>query len=154
MIREFTGWHMLTITVSAFAVVIAVNVGMAYKAISTFPGIEVADSYLASQDFDAERTAQLALGWVLAPSYDQQTGAIRLSFTDKSGRSVTLKDISVLIGRPTEAKEDTTPVFVQVSDGAYQADQDLRPGKWMLRVVAHAQDGTLFQQRLGFKVDG
>ena len=154
MVREFTGWHMLVITVSAFAVVIAVNVGMAYKAISTFPGIEVADSYLASQDFDAEKTAQLALGWVLAPSYDQETGAIRLWFTDKAGQSVTLKDISVLIGRPTEAKEDKTPVFVQLSDGAYQADQDLRPGKWMLRVVAHAQDGTLFQQRLDFKVDG
>lgn len=154
MIREFTGLHMLGVTVSAFAVVIAVNVGMAYKAISTFPGLEVADSYLASQDFDAEKAAQLALGWVLKPSYDQQTGAIRLSFTDRAGQSVTLKDITVLIGRPTEATEDKTPAFVRGSDGAYLAAQDLRPGKWMLRVVAHAKDGTLFQQRLDFQVAG
>ena len=154
MVREFKGWHMLTITVSAFAVVVAVNVGMAWKAISTFPGLEVSSSYLASQDFDAEKTAQLALGWTLGPSYDQQTGAIRLSFTDAAGKSVTLKDLTVLVGRPTEAQEDRTPTFVQGRDGAYVADQDLRPGKWILHVTAHAADGTLFQQRLSFKVEG
>jgi nitrogen fixation protein FixH len=67
---------------------------------------------------------------------------------------VTLKDLTVLVGRPTEAREDKTPVFVHGADGAYVADQDLGTGRWMLHVTAHAQDGTLFQQRLDFRVSG
>jgi nitrogen fixation protein FixH len=154
MVREFTGWHMLAITVSAFAVIIAVNVGMAWKAISTFPGLVVTSSYLASQDFDAEKAAQLALGWTLTPDHDAASGAIRLAFTDASGKPVTLKDLTVLIGRPTEAKDDRTPTFLQGADGAYAAREDLAQGKWILQVTAHAMDGTLFRQRLSFTVKG
>ncbi len=47
---------------SAFAVIIAVNLVLAFKAVRTFPGLEVENSYVASQTFDAERTAQEALG--------------------------------------------------------------------------------------------
>lgn len=154
MEREFKGWHMLAITVSAFAVIVAVNVGMAWKAISTFPGLEVTSSYLASQDFDAEKAAQLALGWTLTPAYDQATGAIRLAFTDASGKPVTLQDLTVVVGRPTEAKDDRSPVFTQGPDGAYAAQEDLAQGKWIMHVTAHAKDGTLFRQRLSFMVQG
>ena len=66
---EITGKHVLAITVSAFAVIIGVNVVMAWKAISTFPGLEVKNSYVASQTFDADRAAQQALGWTLVPEY-------------------------------------------------------------------------------------
>jgi nitrogen fixation protein FixH len=154
MTREFKGWHMLVLTVSAFAVIIAVNVTMAWKAIATFPGLEVSSSYLASQDFDAEKAAQLGLGWNLAPSYDPADGAVRLAFTDAAGRPVVLKDLDVLIGRPTEARDDRHPQFRRGADGAYLTNEALGPGKWMLMVTAHAQDGTLFHQRLDFKVKG
>ena len=66
---ELTGKHVLVITVSAFAVIIAVNLLLAYKAVSTFPGLEVQNSYVASQVFDTDKAAQLALGWTLTPSY-------------------------------------------------------------------------------------
>ena len=48
---ELTGKHVLAITVSAFAVIIGVNVLLAVKAVSTFPGLEVDNSYVASQGF-------------------------------------------------------------------------------------------------------
>jgi len=152
MTREFKGWHMLAITVSAFAVIFAVNMYMAYSAISTFPGLETEDSYQASQDFDAEKAAQLALGWTMTPSYDAQTGQVRLDFVGKDGKPVVLKDLKVLIGRPTESRDDKRPAFTQAADGAYVATDQVAPGKWMLYVVAHAQDGTLFHQRLDFWV--
>ena len=154
MTREFTGWHMLTLTVSAFAVIIAVNITMAYKAISTFPGIEVEDSYLASQDFDADKAAQIGLGWTLTPSYDLANGQIRLDFLGKDGKPVTLKDLTVLVGRPTDTTDDKTPVFARAPDGAYVATEALGKGKWMMHVTAHAQNGTLFYQRRDFKVGG
>ncbi|MDZ4134978.1 MAG: FixH family protein, partial [Paracoccaceae bacterium] len=42
---ELTGRKVLVITVSAFAVIIGVNLLLAYKAVSTFPGLEVKNSY-------------------------------------------------------------------------------------------------------------
>ena len=52
MTRPLTGKHVLAITLVAFGVIIGVNVLMAVKAVGTFPGLEVANSYVASQDFD------------------------------------------------------------------------------------------------------
>ena len=151
--REITGKHVLFFTVSAFAVIIGVNVLMAYKAINTFPGLEVANSYVASQTFDAERTAQNALGWTLAPAYDATAKTLSLSFTDKAGQPVVVKDLAVLVGRTTEAAEDQTPVFAYDA-GAYVAKAELRQGKWMLQVEAHSADGTLFRQRIDLLVKG
>ena len=58
---ELTGRHVLAITVSAFA---RDHRGerrcWPYKAVSTFPGLEVDNSYVASQDFDARKAAQEA----------------------------------------------------------------------------------------------
>lgn len=151
-IRPFTGKHMLALTLSFFGVIIAVNIGLAYSAISTFPGLEVDDSYVASQTFDQEKTAQEALGWHLKQGYDHAKDQLRLEFTDKAGKPVTLKDIDVLVGRPTEAAQDQHPVMLQGADGAYVSANSLPLGKWMLQIVAHAQDGTLYQARTYFYV--
>ncbi len=54
---KFTGRKMLAIVVAFFAVIITVNLFMAYKAVGTFPGLVVKNSYVASQEFDRNRTA-------------------------------------------------------------------------------------------------
>lgn len=151
--REITGKHVLAITVTAFAVIIGVNVVMAWKAVSTFPGLEVKNSYVASQTFDADRAAQEALGWTLTPDYDAPAKEMRLVFTDKAGMPVALKGLSVLIGRTTSSAEDTRPDFVREA-GVYVAKADLGPGKWMMQVEAQAEDGTLFRQRIDLSVKG
>lgn len=148
---ELTGKHVLAITVSAFTVIIAVNLLLAYKAVSTFPGLEVDNSYVASQSFDADRAAQQALGWTLTPSYG--ANEVRLAFTDAQGQSVTLGALTVLIGRPTEKQQDVTPEFVR-KDGAYVATAALNEGKWMMHVEARALDGTLFRQRIDLFIKG
>ena len=60
---QLTGRHVLAIAVASFGVIIGVNVLLAVNAVSTFPGLEVENSYVASQTFDVERKAQEALGW-------------------------------------------------------------------------------------------
>ena len=151
-VRPFTGWHMLAVTLSFLKVIIAVNILLAYKAISTFPGLEVNDSYVASQTFDQEKSAQEALHWHLKQGYDRTANQLSLNFTDAAGKPVTLKDIDVLVGRPTEAAQDQHPVMKQGVDRVYVADTVLALGKWMLQIVAHAQDGTLYQARTFFYV--
>ena len=149
--RKLTGWHVLAIFVAFFGVTIAVNVTLAWKAISTFPGLEVANGYVASQSFDRDRAAQQALGWNLASDYDPQDKILSLAFTDAQGQAVQVRDLSVLVGRATEAKDDLRPDFV-LEAGTYRASADLGLGKWMMAVEAVAEDGTRFRQRLDLQV--
>lgn len=151
--REITGRHVLVFTVSAFAVIIGVNVLMAWKAVSTFPGLEVKNSYVASQTFDVERTAQEALGWTLTPEYDATAREMRLVFADKAGLPVAVKDLSVLIGRTTSSADDIRPTFVREA-GVYVGKAELAVGKWMMQVEARSEDGTLFHQRIDLAVKG
>lgn len=151
--REIKGWHVLAFTVAAFGVIIAVNLLMAYKAISTFPGLEVENSYVASQSFDMDRRAQEALGWSIAPHYDAAKGELALAFTDAAGKAVVVEGLEVLLGRVTEAREDSAPGFVY-EGGVYVARAALHPGKWMLHVTARSGDGVLFRQRLNLFVKG
>lgn len=151
--REITGRHVLAFTVGAFGVIIAVNVLMAYKAISTFPGLEVQNSYVASQGFDARRAAQEALGWTMAHDYNPASGRLVVTLTDASGAPASVQALTALVGRTTEARDDTTPDFVQVA-GKWEAQVNLAPGNWLLKVQAVAADGTLFEQRVDFRVKG
>lgn len=109
------------------------------------------NSYVASQVFDAERKAQKALGWTLTESHEN--GELRLAFRDRDGLPVEVDRLSAVVGRTTEAAEDTQPDFVY-RNGDYVAQVPLRPGKWMILLEAFAKDGTRFHQRLDLFVAG
>ncbi|MBL9047114.1 MAG: FixH family protein [Tabrizicola sp.] len=148
---EITGRHVFAITAGAFSVIIGVNVLLAVKAVSTFPGLEVQNSYVASQGFDERKAAQEALGWAMTPTYGE--GRMELAFTDRNGLPVQVQDLQVLIGRTTEAADDQRPEFSPTGP-VYAAEVPLAPGKWMVKVTAAALDGTLFEQRSTLYVRG
>ena len=142
--RKITGTHVLIGFVSAFGLIIAVNFYMAYNAVSTFPGLEVKNTYIASQEFDAKKEAQLALGWTI--SADHQDGELILSITDQNG-PVEVQSLSATLGRATTVADDMTPDFT-FNGSAYVAPVDLRDGNWNIRMLAVAPDGTTFEQRV------
>ncbi|MTD99429.1 nitrogen fixation protein FixH [Paracoccus sp. YIM 132242] len=145
MARELTGRHVLIITLAAFGVIIAVNVVMAFLAVGSFPGLEVQNSYVASQEFDRDRQAQQGLGWTAKASYDGSD--LTIEILDKQGRHPILRDLTATVGRPTHKRADVTPDFT-VAGGVYRAPLDLEPGAWNIHVQAVAEDGTRFRQRL------
>lgn len=145
--KELTGRKVLIITVSAFAVIIGVNLFMAFQAIDTFPGLEVKNGYVASQTFQADRDAQEALAWDVAVTIDE--GILRLDIKGADGAPVTVGSLSGTLGRATHTGDDQTPDFARSSTGAYLAQVgDLAPGNWNLRMQAVALDGTRFHQRI------
>jgi nitrogen fixation protein FixH len=147
--RKLTGWHVLAIFVTAFAVIIGVNLALAYNAIKTFPGVEVKNSYIASQTFDKRRASQQALGWSV--SAEHKGGLLILSIKDPQGRPVQAGKLKATLGRPTHVKDDREPKFT--FDGvAYVAREALAPGNWNIRMQAKALDGTPFEQRVVFYV--
>ena len=150
MTRQLTGRHVLMIFVGAFGLIIAVNLTLAFKAVSTFPGVEVKNSYIASQGFDRNRAAQEALGWDLRTTLDD--GLLTLVFTDADGRPADVHALRSLFGRTTEAVDDQVPAFAQVDPGVFQAPVTASRGAWMLRVEAASADGTRFLKRVSIPV--
>jgi len=143
--REFTGRKMLIVMLSFFGVIITVNVYMAYSAVSTFPGLEVDNSYIASQTFNERAAAQRALGWTI--EFTHEGDEVVLNLQDSDGDAVIPAAISATLGRPTFSGEDMTLEFRLVGN-EYRAKADLAAGPWRLFLDAVAQDGTLYKKRM------
>ncbi len=149
--REFTGKHAAILFVGAFGVIIAVNLALAVSAVRTFPGLEVRNSYVASQEFNTRLAQQRALGWSVRA--EARGGRVILAITDAGGAPVEVADLSAVLGRATHVQDDVRPAFA--FDGtAYVAPVDLAPGNWNIRMVARAADGTRFSQRVLLHVRG
>ena len=149
--RVITGWHVMAMFLLGFGTIIAVNVTLAVNAVRTFPGLEVKNSYVASQEFDVRKDAQEALGWTVRA--EAASGQLRLSFTDKAGNPVEVSELKAVLGRATHVKEDVEPALT--FDGtAYVAPADLDKGNWNIRLVARDSDGAEFSQRVPLYVKG
>ncbi|MGP9790615.1 FixH family protein [Roseinatronobacter sp. NSM] len=142
---RMTGTKVLVICLSAFGVILAANLTLAFNAVNTFPGLEVDNSYVASQNFNAELAAQLSLGWDVKASVED--GALKLAITDAQGAPVQVAYLDAVVGAATHVRADQTPDFRFV-DGAYRAPVEIGPGNWNIRMHAVAADGTEFRQRV------
>jgi len=150
---ELTGKHVLAITVTAFSIIIGVNLFMAFSAVGTFPGLETPNSYVASQQFDQLRVAQEALEWDVSAELQGEELVVDIKGAD--GYAVEVVKIGGIFGRATHVKDDQEPVFSQTSTGAYVAHVgELAGGNWNFRMTATAQDGTPFQQLIVLYVAG
>lgn len=149
--KPLTGGKVLAIAVGAFGVILTANLLLATNAVRTFPGLEVDNSYVASQTFDEERQAQEALGWNVDAGVEN--GVLTIAFRDDSGAPVDVAGIDATLGRATHVQDDRAPDF-SYSDGVFTAPVDIEPGNWNVRLLAKAPDGTEFRQRVVLHVSG
>ena len=143
--KPLTGRGMLVVFTSLFGIIIGVNIVMAVTAVRSFPGVEVANSYVASQEFDRDRAAQEALGWQVAPVYE--AGRLSLKISDAQGLPAPVQALNVTVSRPTQKRDDVTPEMRYIG-GLWVAELALAPGAWVVHLEAEAPDGTRFRQRL------
>ncbi|SLN48676.1 FixH family protein [Pseudooctadecabacter jejudonensis] len=141
---ELSGKHVAAIFGLGFGTIIAVNMTLAFSAVRTFPGLEVRNSYVASQHFDANRAAQTALGWDVAARLHGDT--LTLTIT-QNGDPVRPQITAATFGRATSISADQTPDFTY-ENGVFTAPVAGGAGNWNLRLAARAADGTHFQQRI------
>ncbi|MGY6535395.1 MAG: FixH family protein [Pararhodobacter sp.] len=144
---RMTGGKVVGIFFGAFGLILSVNLFMAYSAVSTFPGLEVRNSYIAGRGFNERMAAQQALGWEV--SVEVGEGELRVHFTDADGQPVAVSDMTATLGRATHTRDDIAPDF-SYERGTFTAPVALENGNWNLRLVATAPDGTAFQQRISF----
>ena len=149
MTKQLTGWHVLAIFGTALAIIISVNLTLAFQAVATFPGLETRNSYVVSQAFESDRAAQEALGW--AVSADVTDGELHLLIDDAIG-PVVAHIKSATLGRATHVGEDVTPAFLHDGSRFVAEVPPLGAGNWNLRLVAEAPDGTAFRQRIVVRI--
>lgn len=136
-VRPFTGKHMLAIMISFFAVVIGVNLLMAYLANSTWSGLVVANGYEASQTFDkdlAKSRAQMALGWAIM--LDHQPDKVSITVRDKAGKPIDGLAITADLERTVTDTEDQQLTLKGEGNGVYSAPAKVTPGVWELEFDA------------------
>lgn len=136
MTRHFSGKHMAIILVSFFGVVIAVNLMMARFAVSTFGGVVVDNSYVASQEFNRwleEAEAERALGWNAVTAWRPDG---RLAITIRGpGDSAYLTGVA---RHPLGQLEDRELSFERTANGTYVSREIVPMGRWTLRL--HVDD--------------
>ncbi len=145
MSKEITGRKVLFIALGAFGVIITANIALAVAAIGSFPGLEVKNSYVASQGFEAERAAQDLLGWRAEAAYAD--GALQIAIRDTEGELVRLNELAVRLGRPTGEAVDITASIIKTPGGGY-AVMDMDAGYWRIDLVAMGEGGDRFRQHL------
>ncbi|MEX3017870.1 FixH family protein [Gymnodinialimonas hymeniacidonis] len=146
--RKLTGWHVASMFIGGFGVIVCVNIFMATQAVSTFPGLEVSSSYADSQTFDDRRIAQDALGW--QASVETRGDEVRLTLVDEAGRPVYPAELDALLTRPTTRADDQLLELSRGANGVLVAPADLAPGRWRLRLTGTARDGTDYRHNITF----
>lgn len=144
MTREFTGYHMLGLMIGGFGIIIAVNLTLAWNAVATFPGLETRNSYVVSQQFEADRAAQNALRWNVSAA--MEGGTLTVAILDHTGAPVQAEVVRAILGRATHTGEDSNPEFTW-NGSALTAPVAATEGYWNLRLELIAPDGTHFRRR-------
>ena len=148
---RFTGKHMALVMVGFFGVVVGVNVLLASFAVSTFSGVVVENSYVASQGFNrllGAAKADQALGWTLKLARGGD-GAVRFTLTDASGAPLRGAEVRAAADHPLGAKVPSLMLAPkEVAPGVYEAP--LAGGRWHVAVevrqggqVWHAESDAL-----------
>lgn len=143
----FTGRHMTAILVGFFGVVIAVNLLMARYATSTFGGIVVENTYVASQEFNgwlADARKQRALGWDAVTTWRPDDRlAVQLTGVPEGAK------VTARAHHPLGRLPDREIAFEPNGDNRFLSTSALPAGRWLLRLeVAAARQTWRHQEEL------
>lgn len=151
--KPFTGWHMLGVLFLFFGTIITVNLIMAYYANSTWSGLVVKNSYVASQEFNGkveQVKAQEALGF--KGKLSSGNGKLAWSLVDKTGAPVAADNVTVLLRRPVTETADKTVTMARLSDGTWSVDHQIEDGLWIAVIDAATRDTGVWRETIRFSV--
>lgn len=137
--KRFTGRHMMVVMLCFYAAIIAANLTMAFAASWSWSGFVVANSYVASQQFNKkaeEARAQAALGWTSV--LEVRDGKVSYNLSDAAGAPVPLRSVTATFRRPSYDAEDQTLTLTRAPDGRFEAGASLNDGAWLVEAEADA----------------
>ncbi|WP_320199924.1 FixH family protein [Agrobacterium sp. rho-13.3] len=148
----FTGWHMLTIMLLFFGTIISVNVTMAWNAVTSWSGLVVQNTYVASQQFNGKAEAakaRAASGIVGKLHIDGDVIAYEVSHPERG--AVETDTVTLNFRRPVGEKQDFSLVLEKQSANRFAARHDLAAGDWIVEAIA-VKDGKIIVHE-GTRID-
>jgi nitrogen fixation protein FixH len=148
--RQNSHWRLYPYAVAAcLGVVMVVNFGMAWTALSTFPGVATRDVFNHSNSYDqvlAAAAREAALGWSLQA--DLQQGRPVVVLAGRDGQPLTGVRLEGSADRPLGADDAVDLAFQPFAPGRFVAGRALdTPGQWELRLIASQDGRTLHATR-------
>lgn len=153
--KPFTGRHMALIMCAFFGVVISVNLFMAWNASSSWSGLVVPNTYVASQQFNgkvAQQRAIAATGVEGRLSVEDGVVTFRISHPQKG--PVDVEAVSVNFLRPVGTGQDFTIDLQRTESGVYSARHEVRPGQWIAAIKATNGEQVIVHEANRFYVVG
>lgn len=139
----FTGWHMAGIMVAFFGTIFTVNFTMAYLASSSWSGLVVKNTYVASQEFNGKTAAireMLATG--ITGDLKVTTKGLRYHLTLPGDVPVVADSVLAHFKRPVGVHQDFELLLTPAGNGVYLAEEAILPGSWIVEIKA--QQGGKF----------
>ncbi len=140
------GIHVFWLIVAFFAITISVDVFFIIRAVNTFPGEQVKNSYVLGLDFNREierREAQRKLGWTAQAGLVEQALLVRLSSVSGPVTGLRVEAQVLMPGRGERTLE-----LAERAPGEYAAPLDLAGSHRLeLEIVAKrsGEDAIVFE---------
>ncbi len=155
--REFTGYHMLGVLVLFFGTIITVNVIMARFAITTWTGLVVENSYVASQEFNtkaAEMKAIAALGYTV--QLESSDKGFFVDLADRNGAPVSSDVVVIQFHHPVGQVGDETLTLMPRGNGRFATEQIIPEGEWIASVTVSDGEDVVYKRahRIHVMADG
>lgn len=153
MTRSFRlkGWHVLTMLLSFFFLILTANLIFVTVAVRSFPGEQEKKSYLMGVAFNDRldaRAAQAALGWraeIEAAALIEGRAAIDIAFS-AAAAPVSGLALTGVLARPADDEEDHELTFIELRPGLYRTSvDDVAPGAWKFVATAIGPDDEVFE---------
>ncbi len=145
MTKRFTGWHMTAILVGGFSVVLAVNLFMASRAVGSFGGVVVENSYVASQQFNTwlnQAEKQNALGWSARVT---RAGDGRLDVATSGTPQGTFAQAE--LRHPLGKRDVLEWTLIDAGNGRFTSVDAVPEGRWLVRVTLEHAGRTMRLER-------
>lgn len=140
---RFTGWHMLGVMVLFFGTIITVNVIMAWNAVSSWSGLVVPNTYVASQQFNgkAEAAKKRAASGITGKMTIEQD-RIHFVVTHPSNASYQPDSVTLHFRRPVGESQNFDLPLSATGIGTFEALHEVPAGQWIVESIA-TKDGEV-----------
>jgi nitrogen fixation protein FixH len=136
-----------------FAVIVAADATMIYKAVSTFGGVDNANAYrdgLAYNTRIASAARQSDLGWQDDVEFVRDPARLRVSLASAAGALPRDLKVEATLGRPATVRLDTVLRLAESTPGVFEAPLGdvLGEGAWIatVRVFRGGEDADAVYQ--------
>ena len=151
--REFTGRHMLVIMLAFFGTIVGVNIFMATMATTSWTGLVVKNTYVASQEFNeklAASRAQAKLNWHVGLIY--RDGQLIFDLADDQSQPIKMQSVEIALTRPIGIAQDRT--LTLLAQGEKFVVRDAIPsGVWNVVINANIEGYPEFIYRARLIID-